>query len=232
MTLAEKILALRTAQNLSQGDLAEKLDVSRQSVSKWETNQAVPELDKIIKLADLFGVTVDELVREGDAPQPRPAQAEEPRASKPERAAVYAQWRFSPIQTLGILLIAGGAMMMMLAAFAGGDPLLFIGGVLAIFGVPLLLAKEHGFLIDGWMAWTAGYVLLHTPVMMGQWYSPLWGFRLMWMALNTTGSFSPPVMLLFYLAYLAIAVLSILLPIATIRLAWKCWSVRREAPAA
>ena len=37
MTLAEKILALRTERNLSQGDLAEKLDVSRQSVSKWET---------------------------------------------------------------------------------------------------------------------------------------------------------------------------------------------------
>lgn len=220
MTLAEKILALRTEQNLSQGDLAEKLDVSRQSVSKWETAQSVPELDKIVKLADLFGVSVDELVREGEAPRPQPAQAA-PYASTPERAAVYAQWKFTPVQTLGILLIAGGVMMMMLAAFAGGDPLLFIGGVLAIFGVPLLLAKKHGFLIDGWMAWTAGYVLLHTPVMMGQWYSPLWGFRLMWIALNTTGSFSPPVMLLFYLAYLAVAILSILLPIATIRLCWK-----------
>jgi len=64
MTLAEKILALRTEQGLSQGDLAEKLEVSRQSVSKWETGQATPDLDKIIKLADLFGVTVDELIRE------------------------------------------------------------------------------------------------------------------------------------------------------------------------
>ena len=62
MTLAEKILALRTERNLSQGDLAEKLDVSRQSVSKWETGQSVPELDKLIKLADLFMVSLDELV--------------------------------------------------------------------------------------------------------------------------------------------------------------------------
>ena len=68
MTLAEKILKLRTARNLSQGDLAEALEVSRQSVSKWETGQSVPDLDKIIKLADLFGVTVDELVREADIP--------------------------------------------------------------------------------------------------------------------------------------------------------------------
>ena len=46
---------------MSQGDLADRLEVSRQSVSKWETGQSVPDLDKIIKLADLFGVTVDEL---------------------------------------------------------------------------------------------------------------------------------------------------------------------------
>ena len=63
MTLAEQILALRTQMGLSQEDLAEQLGVSRQSVSKWETGQSVPDLDKLIKLADLFGVTLDELAR-------------------------------------------------------------------------------------------------------------------------------------------------------------------------
>ena len=63
MTLAEKITVLRGERKLSQGDLAEKLNVSRQSVSKWETGQSVPELDKLIKLADLFGVSVDVLDR-------------------------------------------------------------------------------------------------------------------------------------------------------------------------
>ena len=70
MLLSEKILALRTEQGLSQGDLAEKLEVSRQSVSKWETGQATPDLDKIIKLADLFGVTVDRLIASGEPVQP------------------------------------------------------------------------------------------------------------------------------------------------------------------
>ena len=60
MTLGEKILSLRTARDMSQDDLAEKLEVSRQSVSKWETGQSTPDLDKIIRLADLFGVNVDE----------------------------------------------------------------------------------------------------------------------------------------------------------------------------
>ena len=61
MTLAEKILSLRTARGMSQDDLAEKLEISRQSVSKWETAQSTPDLDKIIRLADLFGCTIDEL---------------------------------------------------------------------------------------------------------------------------------------------------------------------------
>ena len=70
MILAEKILSLRTAKGMSQDGLAERMEASRQSVSKWETAQSIPDLDKIIKLAGLFGVSVDELVRDGEAPSP------------------------------------------------------------------------------------------------------------------------------------------------------------------
>jgi len=55
MSLGEKIYKLRTEKNLSQGDLADRLEVSRQSVSKWENNNAVPDLDKIIALSEIFG---------------------------------------------------------------------------------------------------------------------------------------------------------------------------------
>lgn len=68
MTLGKRIYDLRTAKNLSQGDLAEALDVSRQSVSKWETDTSVPDLDKLVKLCDLFEVSMDELVR-GERPE-------------------------------------------------------------------------------------------------------------------------------------------------------------------
>ena len=94
MTLAEKILSLRTQRGMSQDDLAEKLEVSRQSVSKWETAQSTPDLDKIIKLANLFGVTVDELVREGEAPQPPepPApDADEPDMPPPDTASPHTE---------------------------------------------------------------------------------------------------------------------------------------------
>ena len=61
MSIGTKIYELRTAKNLSQGDLADKLDVSRQSVSKWETDMAVPDLDKLIKICDVFEISLDEL---------------------------------------------------------------------------------------------------------------------------------------------------------------------------
>jgi len=62
MNLGENIYQYRTQNNLSQGDLANALEVSRQSVSKWENNTAVPELDKLIKMSHLFDITLDELV--------------------------------------------------------------------------------------------------------------------------------------------------------------------------
>jgi len=67
INLGENIYRLRTSHNLSQGDLANALDVSRQTISKWENYSAVPELDKIMKMSSLFGVTMDELVN-GNSP--------------------------------------------------------------------------------------------------------------------------------------------------------------------
>ncbi len=61
MNLGERIYELRNEKNLSQGELADALDVSRQSVSKWENNMAVPDLDKLIKLCDIFEISLDEL---------------------------------------------------------------------------------------------------------------------------------------------------------------------------
>ncbi len=61
MNLGEKIYQLRTEKNMSQGDLADRLNVSRQSVSKWENNTAVPDLDKLIKICDIFEISLDEI---------------------------------------------------------------------------------------------------------------------------------------------------------------------------
>ncbi len=62
--LADKIIQLRKKNDWSQEELAEKMDVSRQAVSKWESGQTIPEVDKIILLSSLFCVTTDYLLKE------------------------------------------------------------------------------------------------------------------------------------------------------------------------
>ncbi|AWB30829.1 helix-turn-helix domain-containing protein [Clostridium botulinum] len=64
MSLGEKLLYLRKKAGLSQEDVAEKLSVSRQTVSKWETNQTVPELNKAKLLSELYNVSYDYLISE------------------------------------------------------------------------------------------------------------------------------------------------------------------------
>lgn len=64
MILAEKIVLLRKMKGMSQEDLAEQLGVSRQSISKWEGAQTVPDLKRILSMAELFGVSTDTLLRD------------------------------------------------------------------------------------------------------------------------------------------------------------------------
>ena len=62
MTIGDRLLKLRKERNLSQEDLANELDVSRQTISKWETNQSMPDFDKIVPLCEFFGITTDEFL--------------------------------------------------------------------------------------------------------------------------------------------------------------------------
>ena len=64
MILADKIILLRKKSGWSQEDLAEKLNVSRQSISKWEGAQSVPGMDKILQLSEIFGVSTDYLLKD------------------------------------------------------------------------------------------------------------------------------------------------------------------------
>ncbi|MBO5023324.1 MAG: helix-turn-helix domain-containing protein [Clostridia bacterium] len=66
MTLADKIIMLRKKQGWSQDELAQKLDVTRQSVSKWESAQSVPDVCKIVQISELFGVTTDYLLKDNE----------------------------------------------------------------------------------------------------------------------------------------------------------------------
>lgn len=117
MKLQEKILYCRKKAGLSQEGLAERMGVSRQAVSKWETGEALPETGKLALLAKTFGVTTDWLLSE-----------EEPEGEDlPENE--YSNWVESIPGVLGILVKRYGWLCGVYAAFIGAA---FIGlGVLA-----------------------------------------------------------------------------------------------------
>ena len=62
MTIADRIQSLRKSKGMSQEELADAVGVSRQAVSKWESEQATPDLDKVVIMSDIFEVTTDYLL--------------------------------------------------------------------------------------------------------------------------------------------------------------------------
>lgn len=115
MLLADKIVTLRKRAGWSQEELAAQLGVSRQSVSKWEGAQSVPDMQKVVQMSRLFGVTTDYLLKEElGEPEPAPAEPDAPlRRVTMEQAADYLALRqaAAPKLALATLLcvLAGGA---------------------------------------------------------------------------------------------------------------------------
>lgn len=95
MTFPEKLTALRKQQGLSQEELAQKLFVSRQAVSRWESGATLPDAANLLQLSDLFGVTTDSLLRDGMAAEPFDSQ---PRAAAAEKESCSAAELTKPQQ--------------------------------------------------------------------------------------------------------------------------------------
>ena len=124
MNLGENIYRLRTGKGMSQDALANALEVSRQSVSKWENNSAVPELEKLMNMASIFGVTLDELVGQTEPlPQASPAPVPTPEVTQTSPGR----------RTLGAILLCFGLIATLLLSILGG---LIIG---ILVGLPFTL---------------------------------------------------------------------------------------------
>lgn len=137
MTLGENIARLRTKENLSQSDLADMLEVSRQSVSKWETDTSIPELDKLLKLSELFGVTLDELVNGEET-------------SKIEVVPVSEHEKRRTIT--GTVLLCTGVVIMILCLLLVGDLLagLLLASSFIVCGIICFVVKKHVGLCCAW----------------------------------------------------------------------------------
>lgn len=113
MILADKILALRKQSGWSQEELARQLNVTRQSVSKWESAQAVPDLDKLLQMARLFGVSTDYLLKD-ELEQLEPAAAEQP-ADAVRRVSLEEANRFLGVKESTALPVAAGVSLCILS---------------------------------------------------------------------------------------------------------------------
>ena len=110
MNIGENIYNYRTGKGMSQTDLANALEVSRQSVSKWENNSAVPDLERIIKMSELFEVTLDELVF---------GKKSEIKKELPVEAVPQLTLNLRPRVVAGSLMLIFGMIFFLLAIFWG-----------------------------------------------------------------------------------------------------------------
>lgn len=69
MKFNEKLIKLRKSAGLSQEELGNRLDVARQTISKWELGETTPEMDKLVELSNLFNVSMDEMAKETEIPE-------------------------------------------------------------------------------------------------------------------------------------------------------------------
>lgn len=129
MSLGENIYNFRVSLGMSQTALADELEVSRQSVSKWENETAIPDLDKLIKMSKLFGVSLDDIVF---GTQHLPKKEEQP------NAVTSPITLFPPRIIVGVTLFIFGMISFLLSVF-WGDHLYFGETVGELFSAVVVL---------------------------------------------------------------------------------------------
>ena len=158
MSIGNNIYKLRTSKNLSQGELADQLDVSRQSVSKWETDAAVPDLDKLMKLCDVFDVSLDEITgRKTNFEEAKDTNTLKEKTSSTQRIIGYILFTFSLLLGLVTLIFGHNA----------GDYYIMLPVTLSLMvsGLLCLFAGKKAFY---WCIWTIfAPITVLTPQLIG-----------------------------------------------------------------
>lgn len=147
MTLGETIQHLRKRHGLSQDALAERLDVSRQAVSKWERDEAVPELEKIVAISQVFEVTLDELIT---------GQRAAPQKEAPPTQITYVvqgkSWDVRKV--VAVILLTLGLLCLVLGILFDGSDLnmiIYLCPIFLLYSLSCFIAKKHPGLACGWV---------------------------------------------------------------------------------
>ena len=148
-SIGERLYEIRKKTNLSQGELADKLDVSRQTVSKWENNMCLPEAEKLMQLSEALGVTTDYILK---------GITEKETAKEKETVYVYIKEptdeaekkkRTSRRNAGIVLLLVGGLATVALLVIGLFIPAILTGAV-CLVGIILAFGEKHPILATGW----------------------------------------------------------------------------------
>ncbi len=145
----ERIYELRNKNNMSQGDLADKLEVSRQTISKWENNMCKPEADKLIQLSEIFNVSIDYILK-GEQTQADPVYVcvkDTDGATKTSEQVVK--------KYVGVVLAIVFSVLSLLSILFRGGVLTVIPGAVVLLGVLLAKNAKHPYLITSWVFYVA-----------------------------------------------------------------------------
>lgn len=156
MILADKIIDLRKKNGWSQEELASQLGVSRQSVSKWESGQSIPDLDRILKMSTIFGVSTDYLLKDDAEPADTPPQMDAPQPEEEGARMIGMEeaYHYLSMVQMAAPRIARGVTLCILSPIV----LFLLGG---------LSDEEGGFLLPEWSAPAVGLPALLLFVVCG-----------------------------------------------------------------
>jgi transcriptional regulator with XRE-family HTH domain len=201
-TLGERIYKYRSNRGLSQLELSELLDVSRQSISKWETDVAVPELSKLIKMAEIFDISLDTLIlgkeeeskEESIKEEPAPAPIA-PIAEIRERSRIKTGFGFC---FLGVGILLSFLILLLADDFLAAFILFVPFGVSAFF---CLKQFRHAALwcFESWYCWIAAYFYYATGCHWNAWLPRLIHFSELGIDIQTIISLGFFILLVFFI---------------------------------
>lgn len=192
MNVAERIQYLRKAKGMSQEELANRIGVSRQAVSKWESEQSMPDLEKIVLMSDLFGVTTDYLLK-GIEPAGAPGQNTRELAGKILYIASAA------FIAIGLFCAFGSWYEWQTMEAVWGSMIIQVVGA-ACYGIgKAVSAKKASFYI----LWLDLLGIAFMPISMVTGYLSIFLFRQGWVAPYPTGPFHSLLFGAVFLVFLA-----------------------------
>ena len=156
-SIGERIYDLRNRNNMSQGNLADKLDVSRQTISKWENNMCLPEAEKLLQLSEIFGVSTDYILKGRTITEPEPVYiyVKDPESENNSKYNERVVRKY-----VGIVLAVIFALITIVILAMGGTIFAVIPGTVIVLGILLAKNVQHPWLITSWATYIIGVAAL------------------------------------------------------------------------